>query len=54
MDSDQKPQRPWKEIASELAREHEVGRILQLSSELDDALETQINIYASPTQGHHC
>ena len=41
------PQRPWKEIAAELCREFDRGRVLALSIELDAALQAQTNVHAS-------
>lgn len=41
------PQRPWKEIAAELCREFDTRRVLELSIELDAALEAQTNANAS-------
>ena len=39
--SNKPPLRPWRDIAREVAREQNRFRILELSRELDEALEAQ-------------
>jgi hypothetical protein len=39
MDSANKPLRPWQEIAEEAAREKDPNRLLELSKQLERALE---------------
>ena len=46
------PLRPWRVIAREIANEHDLRRILQLSFELDKAFEEQ-GSYKAHEQGHH-
>jgi hypothetical protein len=41
------PLRPWRQIAAELCRETDTRRVLELSKELDEALEVQTSIYKS-------
>ena len=50
MDYSASPLRPWKEIAAEVCRETDTRRVLELSNELDAALEAQTSAYrpASP------
>jgi len=47
-DSSPKPPRPWRVIAEELAKEQDVRRVLELSRELNEALQQQAT--AIPTK----
>jgi hypothetical protein len=40
-EQDRKPSRPWQQIAAEVAKEKDSKRILELVSELNDALDSQ-------------
>jgi hypothetical protein len=47
LDYSASPLRRWRQIAAELCRETDTRRVLELSKELDEALEVQTSIYKS-------
>ncbi len=40
-EQDRKPSRPWQEIAAEVAKERDSKRMVELVTELNDALDSQ-------------
>jgi len=47
LDYSASPLRPWRQIAAELARETDTRSVLELSEELDEALEVHTSIHKS-------